>query len=47
MTLDEEIQAGPGENPDLVQQCEMPELSSIKLKKKLFNTRLRNRPEDL
>jgi len=25
----------------------MPELSSITLKKKLYNTRLRNRPEDL
>ena len=47
MTLDEEIQVGPGENPDLEQKMEMPELSSITLKKRLFNTRLLNNPEDL
>jgi hypothetical protein len=47
MTLDEEIDAGPGENLDNVQQMEMPELSSITLKKRLYNTRLKNRPEDL
>lgn len=29
MTLDEEIQAGPGQNPDLNQKLEMPEMSSI------------------
>jgi hypothetical protein len=44
MTLDEEIQAGPGENPDNNQDLEMPELSSLTLKKKLYNTRLRNTP---
>ena len=39
MSLDEEIQAGPGENPDIQQKIEMPELSSIQLKKRLYNTR--------
>ena len=29
MTLDEEIQAGPGENEDLEQNLDMPELSPI------------------
>lgn len=29
MSLDEEIQAGPGENPDLEQKLQMPEMSSI------------------
>jgi hypothetical protein len=47
MTLDEEIQAGPGENPDILMKLEMPEMSSISLKKKLYNTRLRNKKEDL
>ena len=44
MTLDEEIQAGPGENLENKEEPEMPQMSSITLKKKLFNTRLRNTP---
>jgi hypothetical protein len=44
MTLDEEIQAGPGENPDIEIALDMPELSSIQLKKRLYNTRNRNKP---
>lgn len=47
MTLDEEIQEGPGNNEDLIQKLDMPELSSVTLKKRLYNTRLRNKPEDL
>jgi len=47
MSLDEEIQVGPGENLDNLEAPEMPELSSITLKKKLYNTRLRNAPQDL
>lgn len=47
MSLDEEIQVGPGENLDNLEAPEMPEMSSITLKKKLYNTRLRNAPQDL
>jgi hypothetical protein len=47
MTLDEEIREGPGQNPDLNVEIEMPEMSSITFKKKLYNNRLRNNKEDL
>ena len=44
MNIAEEIEAGPNQyEPD----DDMPELSSITLKKKLYNTRLQNAPEDL
>ena len=44
MSLNEEIEAGPGQNTENQQELEMPLMSSIILKKKLFNTRLRNTP---
>ena len=47
MDLEEEIAEGPGKNPDLDIEVEMPEMSSMTFKKKLYNTRLRNKKEDL